>query len=359
MFTNTMEKFKKAWPETAVGLISIAAGILLILFSAIAVASPAAAHARASKDGGTLHVVGAYLKPSPFTTLANAFTRSASGQGVSVDTSYGAATSEVEALEGGSRSADVVGFDLTTAVDQLANAGVVSRSWDSGRYHGIVADSVVAFAVRKGNPQGIKTWRDIAQPNIEVVLPNPFRANGGLWAVAAAYGAQRVLGRDNQTAVLYLSSLLRNVPVQDATDQLALKRFLRGQGDVLVASEAEIQRAIKSGSKIELVVPAQTITVELPLAAAAKPSNAAAASAFLKYAWSADGQRALVSAGLRPVVRSVEPKGTFEHPAGLFSIRKIGGWSTFQEKFLTPDTGYLWKIETDLGFSTGTATSGA
>src|SRR4051812_47392227 len=94
MFTNTMEKFKKAWPETAVGVISIAAGILLILFSAIAVASPSPAHARASKEGGTLHVVGAYLKPSPFTTLANAFTRSSAGQGVSVDSSFGSAASE-------------------------------------------------------------------------------------------------------------------------------------------------------------------------------------------------------------------------------------------------------------------------
>src|SRR3954467_15574781 len=125
MFTNTMEKFKKAWPETAVGVISIAAGILLILFSAIAVASPTSAHARASKrSGGTLTVVGAYLKPSPFTTLANAFTRSAEGNGTTVSTSYGSAAAEVEALKGG-RSADVVGLDLSTDVDQLADAGVV------------------------------------------------------------------------------------------------------------------------------------------------------------------------------------------------------------------------------------------
>jgi sulfate/thiosulfate transport system substrate-binding protein len=357
MFTNTMEKFKKAWPETLVGLVSIVAGILLILFSAIAVASPTAAHARASqKTGGTLTVVGAYLKPSPFTTLGNAFVRSTEGKGTTLSTHYGSAAAEVEALKNG-RSADVVGLDLTTDADQLADAGVISKSWDAGRYHGIVANSIVAFAVRKGNPQGVKTWRDIAQPNIEVVLPNPFKANGGLWAVAAAYGAQRVLGRDNQTAVLYLSSLLRNVPVQDATDALALKRFLRGQGDVLVASEAEIQRAIKGGAQVDLVVPKQTLTVDYALAAAAKPANAAAASAFLTYAWSAAGQRALVSAGLRPVVHSAEPKGSFEHPAGIFSIKKIGGWSTFQTKFLTPDTGYLWKIETELGFDTG-STSG-
>jgi sulfate/thiosulfate transport system substrate-binding protein len=359
MFTYPREKFKKAWPETAVGVISIVAGILLILFSAIAVASPTNAHARAAKEGGTLHVVGAYLKPSPFTTLANAFKHSEAGKGVSIDTSFGSAAGTVEALKGGSKTADVVGLDLETDVAQLADAGVVSKSWDSGRYHGIVANSVVAFAVRKGNPQGVKTWRDIAQPNIEVVLPNPFKSNSGLWAVAAAYGAQRELGRDNQTGVQYLASLLRNVPVQDATDQLSLKRFLRGQGDVFVGSEAEIQRAIKGGAKLDLVVPKQTLTIDLPLAAAAKPSNAAAATAFLKYAWSPDGQRALATAGLRPVVHSAEPKDAFEHPAGLFSIRKIGGWSTFQSKFLTPDTGFLWKIETDLGFSTGTPASGA
>ena len=303
-------------------------------------------------------MVGAYLKPSPFTTLANAFKQSTAGQGVSVDTSFGSAAGTVEALEGGSKTADVVGLDLETDVTKLVDAGVVANGWDSGRYHGIVANSVVAFAVRKGNPQGVKTWRDIAQPNIEVVLPNPFTSNSGLWDVAAAYGAQRKLGRDNQTGVLYLASLLRNVPVQDATEQLSLKRFLRGQGDVFVGSEAEIQRAIKGGAKIDLLVPAQTLTIDLPLAAAAKPANAAATSAFLKYAWSPDGQRALAAAGLRPVVHSAETKGTFAHPAGIFSIKKIGGWKTFQTKFLTPDTGFLWKIETDLGVSTGTPAAG-
>ena len=39
----------------------------------------------------------------------------------------------------------------------------------------------------------------------------------------------------------------------------------------------------------------------------------------------------------------------FAHPAGLFGIRKLGGWATFQRKFLAPDTGYLTQIETELG----------
>src|SRR5262249_39626125 len=118
-------------------------------------------------------------------------------------------------------------------------------------------------------------------------------------------------------------------------------------------SEAEIQRAIKGGADIQLVVPKQTITVDLALAAAAKPANADAASPFLRYAWSAAGQRALASAGLRPVLHSAGPQGAFGHPAGPLPIRRSGGWSPFKTKFRTPEAGYLGKIETDLGVSTG------
>src|SRR5690242_9358268 len=127
MFTKTMEKFKNAWPETAVGLASIVAGILLLLFSAIAVASPEGAQAGAKKDG-TFRVVGTYLKPSPFATLVANFTRTQAGHGVTVDSSYGTASRQLAELTGGG-SADVVGFDLSADVDQLAQAGVVASSW--------------------------------------------------------------------------------------------------------------------------------------------------------------------------------------------------------------------------------------
>jgi hypothetical protein len=67
---NQMEKFKKAWPETAVGLVSIVAGILLLLFSAIAVAAPTSAHAGGAQ-GGRPTLVERDQKPSAFSVLLN------------------------------------------------------------------------------------------------------------------------------------------------------------------------------------------------------------------------------------------------------------------------------------------------
>src|SRR4051794_23798308 len=253
MFTNSMEKFKKAWPETAVGVVSIVAGILLILFSAIAVASPTSAHARGAR-GGHLTLVGAYLKPSPFTALLNGFKRSTAGTGVAVAGSFGQTARQVEALKGG-RSADVVGLDVPADVDALAEAGVVSKSWHSGRYHGIVANSVIAFAVRKDNPQGINTWRDIAQPNIDVLLASPFKASGGLWAIAAAYGSQRELGRSQSQALDYLRALLRNVSSQDPSDRLPPKRFLPGEGDGPGGPGGEMQAPVPRGPESGNVPP--------------------------------------------------------------------------------------------------------
>ncbi len=31
----------------------------------------------------------------------------------------------------------------------------------------MVSDSIVAFAVRKGNPKGIKDWADLAKPGVQ------------------------------------------------------------------------------------------------------------------------------------------------------------------------------------------------
>ena len=47
---------------------------------------------------------------------------------------------------------------------RLVDAGMVADDWNQNQYNGIVEDSVVVFAVRKGNPENIQTWDDLIQP---------------------------------------------------------------------------------------------------------------------------------------------------------------------------------------------------
>ena len=60
-----------------------------------------------------------------------------------------------------------------------------------------MTNSVVVFAVRKGNPKNIKTWDDLIKPGVQVIEPNPFASGGARWNVMAAYGAQLEQGKSH------------------------------------------------------------------------------------------------------------------------------------------------------------------
>ena len=78
---------------------------------------------------------------------------------------------------------------------KLVKAGLVARDWNADKYNGFVTNSVVVFAVRKGNPKNIKTWDDLVKPGVEVITPNPFTSGGAKWNIMAAYGAQIEQGK--------------------------------------------------------------------------------------------------------------------------------------------------------------------
>ena len=49
---------------------------------------------------------------------------------------------------------------------RLVDAGLVADTWDDGPTNGIVSSSVVVFAVREGNPEGIETWDDLLNEGV-------------------------------------------------------------------------------------------------------------------------------------------------------------------------------------------------
>ena len=62
-------------------------------------------------------------------------------------------------------------LSLAPDVDKLVKKGLVAQDWDQSKYDGFVTNSVVVFAVRKGNPKNIKTWDDLTKPGVEVISP--------------------------------------------------------------------------------------------------------------------------------------------------------------------------------------------
>jgi sulfate/thiosulfate-binding protein len=245
-----------------------------------------------------------------------------------------------------------VALSLAPDVDKLVDAKKVAAGWDKGPEQGFVTNSVVVFAVRKGNPKHIKTWDDLIKPGLQVIEPNPFASGGARWNVMAAYGAQLAQGKSEAEAEEYLNKLFHNVPVQDKSARDAMTTFTNGKGDVLLAYENEAIAAKAAGQDIDYVVPDQTILIQNPIAVTSTSKDPSKAKAFISFLRSDAGQKIFAEKGYRPVKESLVDKSRFPTPANLFKIDKLGGWSTVNDKFFDPDKGIVAEIEKSLGVST-------
>src|SRR6266516_4516072 len=214
--------------------------------------------------GGTRLSLVAYSTPrEAFAALIPAFQKTAAGKGVSFSQSYGASGDQSRAVAAGLPS-DVVELSLTPDMTKLADAGLVARDWNRDRYKGMVTDSVVAIAVRKGNPKNIHTWADLVKPGVEVITPNPFSSGGARWNVMGAYGAQIEQGRSPAEAKAYLLLLCMNVPAQAKSAPEALQTFLGRKGDAMFSYECEADAPQQPSQPIRCVFPKpSTLTGDL------------------------------------------------------------------------------------------------
>jgi sulfate transport system substrate-binding protein len=323
--------------------------VLLLPVAAAACGGPAE-EGEASTGGGSKLSLVAYSTPKEaYEELIPAFQKSPEGEGVTFDQSYGASGDQSRAVESG-LPADIVALSLAPDVDKLVEPGLVDANWAQDEYDGFVTNSVVVFAVRKGNPKNIRTWDDIVRDDVEVITPNPFTSGGAKWNLMAAYGSQTEQGKSPEEALEFLRKVLANTPVQDKSAREALQTFAGGKGDVLIAYENEALIAQRKGEDVEFVRPEETILIQNPAAALkdAKP----AAQRFVDFLTTPPAQRIFARNGYRPVDSGLLDERQFPRPAKLFTIDRFGGWSKVNDEFFDPENGKVAKIEQDLGVST-------
>jgi sulfate transport system substrate-binding protein len=325
---------------------------LLALLAAIPVIAACGSSATSSGSGGGRLSLVAYSTPKEaYAALIPAFNKTPDGKGVSFTQSFGPSGDQARAVQAG-LPADIVALSLAPDVSKLVDAKKVAANWDQGPEKGFVTNSVVVFAVRKGNPKNIKTWDDLIKPGVQVIEPNPFASGGARWNVMAAYGAQLEQGKTEAQATDYLNKLFHNVPVQDKSARDSMTTFTSGKGDVLLAYENEAIAAQQAGQSIDYVVPDQTILIQNPIAITSTSKDPTKAKAFISFLHSKQGQQIFQSKGYRPLDQSAVDKSKFPTPKNLFTIDKLGGWSTVTSKFFDPDNGVVAKIEKSLGVST-------
>jgi sulfate/thiosulfate transport system substrate-binding protein len=309
--------------------------------------------APAENDGGDVTLsLAAYSTPREvYQELIRLFQETEAGAGVSFEESYASSGEQSRAVESG-LPADYVAFSLEPDITRLVDAGLIDADWNANEHKGMVSDSVVVFAVRKGNPKEIQTWDDLVRDGIEVITPNPFTSGGAKWNLMAAYGAQIEQGKSEEEATDFVARLLANTPVQDKSAREALQTFSQGKGDVMLAYENEAIFVQAQGEDIDYVVPEETILIENPIAAMKGSEHLETVQAWIDFVRSPEAQRVFGEHGYRPVNQDVAGEFDFPQPSGLFTIADFGGWAEVNETFFDREDGVVAKIEQELGVPT-------
>ncbi len=292
----------------------------------------------------TLTLVAYSTPREAYEALIPLFAATPAGAGVTFEQSYAASGDQSRAVESG-LPADVVAFSLEPDITRLVKASLVDETWNTDEHKGMVTDSVVAFGVRPGNPKAIAGWADLLKDDVQVLTPNPLTSGGARWNIMAAWGALLKQGKTEDEAKEYLRQFFTHVPVQDKSARESLQTFVGGVGDVLIGYENELELAKANGEDVEIVVPAETILIENPVAIVNTSAHKETAQAFLDFLRTPEAQKVFRENHYRPVVKEVYDTFTFVEPATLFTITDLGGWSDASAKFFDPDSGIVAEVQ--------------
>lgn len=298
-------------------------------------------NAQTQNDDEIKLILGAYTTPREayrlIIPLFQEYWLSETGQKVIFEESYLGSGAQSRAVVEGFE-ADIVALSLEADINRIKEAGLITHEWNQGDHNGMVTTSVVAFAVREGNPLNIQDWADLAEPNLEILTPNPNTSGGAMWNILALYGAalrgriEGVPGQDPEAAAAFLRQVLKNISVMDKAARDSILTFEKGIGDVAITYENEVLVGRQTGQNYELVIPSSTILIENPIAvvdaSVDKHGTREAAQAFIDFVYSEQAQEIFAQHGLRvvnPVVAEVS-KSQYPDPEDLFTVDYFGGW---------------------------------
>lgn len=174
--------------------------------------------------------------------------------------------------------ADVVATADEEALAGLARAGLLAGT------AAVFATNRLAIAVRPGNPEGIRSLKDLGRPGLDVVL-------AASSVPAGRYGA-RMLSAAGVRA--------QPISLEDSVAAVAA-RIERGEADAgLVYATDGRRRNGRSGVETVAVPPGQNVTARYPIAVLDRTGGRAAAERFVRFVTSTEGRRILAGAGFGP-----------------------------------------------------------
>jgi sulfate transport system substrate-binding protein len=207
----------------------------------------------------------------------------------------------------------------------------------------VIGHTPMVIVTRPGNPADIASFKDLSQPNLELIHADPGSSGAGQWAVLAEFGSALPLGLEfgpmeggNNWALAeeQLQSIWRNVRLLAPSARAAMSLFELGAGDAFVTYEQDARLAQDRGVALDIVVPSQTVVaqhVAVIVDERLRPSRRPVAEAFVRYLLSADGRQALRRYHLRTsridnILSSI--------PSGAFIAEDLGGWPQAYSKLI-------------------------
>jgi sulfate transport system substrate-binding protein len=331
--------------------------LIALLTTGCSTSTPSTEEVAPAANGEIKLTLGAYTTPreayGEIIPLFQAYWLEKTGQKVTFEESYQGSGAQSRAVVEGFE-ADIVALSLEADVIRIEKAGLITHDWRSEPFGGIVSTSVVAFAVREGNPKNILDWADLGQPDLEILTPNPKTSGGAMWNVLALYGAAKrghVEGytADDAGAQDFLLSVLQNVSVMDKGARESITNFEKGVGDVAITYENEVLVGQQAGINYELVLPTSTIRIDNPLAVVDtyvdKHGTREVAEAFVDFLFTKEAQEIFAKHGLRSPDPEVAKATTDQYPpiVDLFTIDEFGGWNEATPAFFGDD-GIFYKV---------------
>lgn len=264
------------------------------------------------------------------------------GQDLVIRQSHGGSGTQARSVISG-LEADVVTLALGFDIDAIASrTGFLPRDWQTRLPNNSCPyTSTIVFLVRKGNPKGIRDWKDLAVPGVEVITPNPKTSGGARWNYLAAWGySMKARPGDEDAARKFVSAIFHNVPVLDTGARGSTNTFLRGIGDVLLAWENEALLAVnRLGRKeVEIVVPSLSILAEPPVAlvegVTRKRGTTEVAKAYLEFLYTEEGQEMCARHFYRPRNSAVAGRFAGQFPkVEMFTLSEMfGSWEEAHQK---------------------------
>ena len=277
------------------------------------------------------------------------------GEDLTIRASHGGSGKQARAVIDG-LEADVVTLALAADIDAIADKGkLLPANWQSRLpQNSTPYASTIVLLVRKGNPKQIHDWDDLVRPGVAVITPNPKTSGGARWNYLAAWAWASQQYREGGKVLDYMTRLFHNVPVLDTGARGATTTFVeRGIGDVLVAWENEALLTLNDAEtrgKYEIVVPSLRIKAEPPVAwidkNVAKHGTRKQAEAYLRFLYTAEGQRIVARHYYRPAEPDLVPtaeRANFPTVKWVTIDGAFGGWKKAQATHFA-DGGLFDKI---------------